>query len=81
MHSQKEDSHCHGHENVQRALDDSNPSLKVIKRFSCSSQLTMKFQLVVRTKMLKNTDFSRFQFSDVLFIMLMNVKIPTNVGI
>ena len=38
----------------------------------------MKFQLLIKTKMLKNTDFS---LSYLVFILLINVKMPTNVGI
>ena len=33
---------------------------KVIKHFSCSTQLSMKFQLFIETKMLKNKDISCF---------------------
>ena len=35
--------------------------LEVIKLFSCSTQLNMKFQPLIFTKMLKNIDFSCFQ--------------------
>ena len=41
----------------------------------------MKFQLLIKTKLLKNIDFLAFKFSDVLFIMLINVKMPTIDGI
>ena len=34
---------------------------EVIKLFSCSTQLSMKFQLPIKIKMLKNNDFSCFQ--------------------
>ena len=34
---------------------------EVIKLFSCSTQLSMKFQLLIKTKMLKNKYFSCFQ--------------------
>ena len=34
---------------------------EVIERFPCSTQLSMKFQLLIKTKMLKNTDLSCFQ--------------------
>ena len=50
------------------------------KPLSCSTQLSMKFQLLIKAKMLKNKDFS-FKLSDVAFIMLINVKMPTIVGI
>ena len=33
----------------------------VTKLFSCSTQVSMKFQLLKHTKMLKNIDFSCFQ--------------------
>ena len=37
---------------------DGCPGPQVIKLFSCSSQLRMKFQLLIKNKSLKNTDFS-----------------------
>ena len=57
------------------------PGLEVIKRFSCSTQLIMRFQLLIKTKMLKNKGFLfAFKLSDVVFIMLINVKMPMIVG-
>ena len=45
----------------------------------------MKLQLLLKSKMLKNKDFSKnnlaFKLSDVVFIMLINVKMSTIVGI
>ena len=49
------------------------PGLEVIKRFSCSNQLSIKFQPLLKTKFLKNT-FHAFKLSGVVFIMLANVK-------
>ena len=43
------------------------------KTFSCSTQLSRKFQLFIKTKILTN--------KQVVFIMLINVKIPTIVCI
>ena len=40
-----------------------------------------KFQLLIKTKMLKIKTFLAFKLSDVLFIMLINVKMSTIVGI
>ena len=37
------------------------PGFEVIKLFSCSTQLSIEFQLVIKTEMLKNKDFSCFQ--------------------
>ena len=48
------------------------PGPEVIKLFSCSTQLSTKFQLFMETKILTNEDE---------FIMLINVKMPTIVGI
>ena len=50
---------------------------EVIKLFSCSTQLSTKFQLLIKTKMLKNKDVLAFKPSDVLFIKLINVGILT----
>ena len=44
----------------------------VIKKKSCSTQLSTKFQLLIKSEMLKITDFSCFQTSDVVFNMLIN---------
>ena len=42
----------------------------------------MKFQLLIKTKIPQNNDFSfAFSLSDVVFIMLINVKMPTIVDI
>ena len=41
----------------------------------------MNFQLLIETKMLQNKDVSCLQLLDVVFIMLINVKMPTVVGI
>ena len=38
-------------------------------------------KLLSRTKMLKNKDCPAFKLSDFVFIMLINVKMPTTVGI
>ena len=40
----------------------------------------MKFQLLIKAKMLKNNDFSCWQTLSV-FILLINDKMPTIVGI
>ena len=61
------------------------PDLKVIKELmlnSVSTQLSMKFPLLIKTEMLKNNNISFFErFSDAVFILLINVKMPTIVGI
>ena len=41
----------------------------------------MKFQLSIKTKMLKSIDFSCFKLSDVVFILLINVEMPKIVGL
>ena len=38
-----------------------NIGLEVIKLFSCSTQLSTKLQLLIKTKMLENKDFSFFR--------------------
>ena len=49
---------------------------RLIYRF-CSTQLSTKFKLLIKTKML----VLAFKLSDVVFIMLINVRMPTIVGI
>ena len=46
-----------------------------------STQVSMKFQLLVKTKMLKKWRILFLSNSNVGFIMLINVKMPTVVGI
>ena len=55
--------------------------LKVIKLLSCSTQLSKKFQLLLKTKIPTNKEFLALSLSVVVFIMLINVKTPTIVGI
>ena len=50
--------------------DNVRTGLEIIELFSCSTQLSMKFQPLVITKMLT-----------VVFILLLNVRMPTIVGI
>ena len=57
------------------------PGPKVIKLFSCSTELSRKFQLLIKTKMLKNKDFLAVKLSDTTFILLINAKMPTNFNI
>ena len=54
---------------------------KVLKVFPCSTQLSMKFQLLRESKILKNNIFFCLKQSNVVFILLINVKMPTIVGI
>ena len=53
---------------------------EVIQLFSCSTQLSTKFQLLIKTK-IPTKKFLALSLSDVVFIMLINVKMPTIVGI
>ena len=51
------------------------------KTFSCSTQLSTKFQLLKKLKYPQMKKFLALSLFDVLFIMLINVKMPTIVGI
>ena len=56
--------------------------LEVIKLFSCSTQLSTKFHLLIKTiKYRQIKKLLALSFSDVVFILLINVKMPTIVGI
>ena len=60
------------------------PGPQVIKLFSCSTQLSMEFRLLVKSKIIKCWKikiFLAFKLSDDVFIMLINVKMPIIVGI
>ena len=50
---------------------------QVIKLYSFSTQGSVEFQMLIKSKMLKIKTFCAFSRSDVVFIMLINVKIPT----
>ena len=50
-------------------------------RFGCSTQLSIELQMLMKTKLLKNEDFLALTLSDVIFILLINVKMPTIAGI
>ena len=54
---------------------------EVIKFFSCSTQLSTKFQLLIKLNYLQITTFLALSLSNVVFTMLINVKMPTSVGI
>ena len=56
------------------------PGPEVIKLFSCSTQLSTKFQLLIKTKIPKSKDVSCFK-SLRCGIYHADVKIPTLVGI
>ena len=49
--------------------------------FSCSTQQSTKFQLLIKNKILTNKKFLALSLSDVVFIMLINVKMPSIVRI
>ena len=55
---------------------------EVIKLFSYSTQLSTKFILLIKKlKYQQMKKFLAFSLSDVVFIRLINVKMPTIVGI
>ena len=51
-----------------------SPALEVIKLVSCSTQLSMKFQRLIKTKILKINIFYALKLLFVVFILLVNVK-------
>ena len=57
------------------------PGHEVIKLSSCSTQLSMKFQLLIKLKYRQMKMYLALSRSDVVFIMLVNVKMPTIVDI
>ena len=68
-------------DNLWGLVKSSGPGPEVIKLFSCSTQLSAKFQLLIKLKYLQMKKFLALSFSDAVFIMLINVKMPTIVGI
>ena len=51
------------------------------KTFLCSTQLSRKIQLLIKTKIPTNEEVSSFKSLDVVLIMLIYVKMPTIIGI
>ena len=55
---------------------------EIIKLFFCSTQLSTNFLQLIKTETLNNIDISlALKLSDVVFILLINVKMPTIIGI
>ena len=57
------------------------PGPEVMKPFSCSTQLSTKFQLLIKLIYRQIKKCHALSLSEVVFIMLINVKMPTFVGI
>ena len=56
------------------------PGSEVIKALSCSTQLSMKFQFLIKCNMVIKI-FLAFKLSDVVNLLLINIEMPTMVGI
>ena len=52
-----------------------------IKLFSCSTQLSIEFQMLISVKISRNSAFLGSDKSRMLFFPLINVKMPTFFGI
>ena len=57
------------------------PGPEVIKLFPCSAELSAKLQLIIKLKYRQIKKYLALSLSDVVLIMLINVKMPTIVGI
>ena len=57
------------------------PDLEVIKHFSCSTQLSIKLKMLISIKISRNSAFSGSDKPRMLFLLLINVKMPTVIGI
>ena len=58
-------------------IERSKSAPRLLKNF----MLSTKFQLLIKTKIHTNEEVSCCSLSDVVFFMLINVKMPTIVGI
>ena len=54
---------------------------EVLKLFSCSTQRSMKFKMLICIKISRNSAFLGSGKPTMLFFPLINVKMPTIVGI
>ena len=60
---------------IELASDIGITGSEVIKLFSCSTQLSTEFQLLIKTKIMTNEAvFFSLNLSDVVFIMLKMLK-------
>ena len=57
------------------------PESDVIKLLPCSTQLSKKFLVLIRIKILRNSAFLGSDKPRMLFFPLIHVKMPTMVGI
>ena len=57
------------------------PGLEDIKIYSSSTQLSIKFKLIKNIKTAPINRNFRFRYQKMSFILLMNVKMPSIVGI
>ena len=64
-----------------RWLREKPPGPEAIKLFSSSTKLSTKFQLLMKTKLPTNKEVFALILADVVFITLINFKMPTIVGI
>ena len=62
-------------------LHDDEPDSKVIKLFSCSTQRSMKFKMLISIKIAGNSALLGSDKLIMLFFLFKNVKMPTKVGI
>ena len=53
------------------------PGLEVIKLLSCSTQQSTKFELLINIKKAKSMEISGLNHQSRLFILQINVKMPT----
>ena len=74
-------AYCWVYSTPNKMMSHTTPGCEVIKLFSCSTQLSTQFQLLIKLKYLQMKKFLALSLSDVVFIMLINIKIPTIVGI
>ena len=65
---------------VLHSSEEERAGPDIIILFSCSTQLSTKFQQPTKTKILKQKNNFAFKLSYVVFIMLINVKMPTKVA-
>ena len=58
----------------------SKPGPKIIKLSSGSTQLSMEFQLLIKTKRKENRGISLLSNSNVVFIMIHIINVKFNIG-
>ena len=78
VYSDEQTHQSHRCSHTEQPGVDERSGPEVIKHFSCLTQLSIKFQLFIKTKTLKRLVFLVLKLSDDVFTLLINIKNANN---